>query len=143
MKEKGERGNRGGGLVRKRENGRGVLAKWPSSSPGSHPRQRQGGSGGGGPPASRPRLQMARGGKEGGRRGGSSPSLTLGRGGARRWLHGRRQTGGGGAKGRRCSCAQPRGEGGRGDAWRPGERPVPFIGGGRRFGRGFFELGKL
>jgi hypothetical protein len=44
MKEKGERGNRGGGLVWKREKGSGVLAKWPSSSPGSHPGQRQGGA---------------------------------------------------------------------------------------------------
>jgi hypothetical protein len=70
-------------------------------------------------------------------------SLTLGRGSARRWLHGRRRTGGGGARGRRRSSAQSRGEGSRGDAWRPGERPALFIGGGRRFGRGFFELGKL
>jgi hypothetical protein len=44
MKEKGERGNRGGGLVWKREKGRGVLAKWPSSTPGAHPGQRQGGA---------------------------------------------------------------------------------------------------
>jgi hypothetical protein len=87
------------------------------------------GSGGGGPPASRPRLRSARGGKGGGRRGGSSPSLTLGRGGARRWLHGRRRTGGGGARGRRRSSAQARGGGDRGEVWRPGERPTPFIGG--------------
>jgi hypothetical protein len=115
------------------------LTKRPSSSLGSHPGQRQGGcSGGGGPPASRPRLRTARGGKEGGRRGGLIPTLTLGRGGARMRLHRWQRTGGGGARGRRCSGAQSRGEGGRGGAWRPGERPAPFIGGGRRFGRGFF-----
>jgi hypothetical protein len=33
--------------------------------------------------------------------------------------------------------------GGCGEVRRPGKRPTPFIGGGRRFGRGFFELGKL
>jgi hypothetical protein len=42
MREKGKRGNRRGGLVWKREKGRGFLAKWPSSSPGLHPEQRQG-----------------------------------------------------------------------------------------------------
>jgi hypothetical protein len=39
MKEKGERENRRGGLVEK-EIRQGVLAKRPSSSPGSHPGQR-------------------------------------------------------------------------------------------------------
>jgi hypothetical protein len=108
------------------------------------PRTEAGGcSGSGGPPASRPRLRTARGGKEGGRRGELIPTLTLGRGGVRRRLHGRRRTGGGGARGRRRSGAQSRGEGGRGDAWQPGERPASFIGGGRRFGRDFSSSGSF
>jgi hypothetical protein len=86
-----------------------------------------------------PRQRPGCGGKWRGRRGRLIPTLILGRGGARRRLHRRRRTGGGGARGRRRSGAQPRGEGGRGDAWQPGERLTPFIGGGRRFGRGFFS----
>jgi hypothetical protein len=79
MKEKGERGNKGGGLVWRREKGRGGFGQMAIFLPWLAPQTEVGGSSGGdGPPASRPRLRTARGGKEGGRRGGSSPILTLG-----------------------------------------------------------------
>jgi hypothetical protein len=136
MKGKGERGNSDRGFWGKRKGAGGFLAKWPSSSSVLCPGQRQErGSGGGGRPASRPRMRTARGGKGGGRRGGSFPSLTLGRGGARGRLHGRRRTGGDGASGGGALVLRQGEGGGRGEVRRPGKRLAPFIGGERRFGR--------
>jgi hypothetical protein len=137
MKGKGERGNSDRGFWGKRKGAGGFLAKWPSSSSVLCPGQRQErGSGGGGRPASRPRMRTARGGKGGGRRGGSFPSLTLGRGGARGRLHGRRRTGGDGASGGGALVLRQGEGGGRGEVRRPGKRLAPFIGGERRFGEG-------